>query len=662
MDETTMNEKQNNLDDLIPYEGIASQILNQDRLDQVNPLWLTCTHENLYQLSDMQIDPETGQIRICSNPTKNRYDTVSESLGRDSSITNQVTTSMNLLDSIKIEDIPLTASVSPSLPLTTDFICKTLEGSLQDTHILGLGISSISIHGDAYPISIQLDGEIQPISGLHIDKMGFSTLDNQLSLDSGLSKMQEDLFDFSTQTNELDGIITSPKDDELGKIVISSNVPTTDRDLSIEYFVGQKYYDSSICEKPIDCYYRDNPHVGDLLSAQYAIRRLSFIDENGLLKTENYQPSVSIHKATLKQIQDSEFTLYGNSDQFLIKRMDYKELLKYNQSLNYDNLSVIDSGSDIILTASVSQSLLMITDLICKTLEGPFQDTHTLGLGTSSISICDYAYPSFIQLDTPIQPYSRLCVEEMRLFTLENQVSLDSSLSRMQEDLFDFSTQTNELDGIITSPKDDELDLFTIPSMAISPFSKATITPKYSEICINRERIFSRAMNLDLSMASYYLTRVDRAKTNKEKKDSMEEFAEYLFSCVNGFKVLPSKRTSIVEIDRYVENNRSDHPLFNWIGMKFIVEAKNWFKKVGTKEVIHFARNVEYTGCNLGVMVTKSGITGEGYKDAQGVIRREYDRLGIVIVVLDYNDLRCIADGSNLLELLYDRINQVHFF
>lgn len=175
------------------------------------------------------------------------------------------------------------------------------------------------------------------------------------------------------------------------------------------------------------------------------------------------------------------------------------------------------------------------------------------------------------------------------------------------------------------------------------------------------ERFFDGYVQVSSSMASELLKKVEEAKTNDEKKNSLEELVEYLFACVVGFEVLPSKRTKTGEIDRIVRNNRSDHPLFRWIGMDFLLEAKNWKTKVGAPEVIVFARKVNIAGCKLGVLIAKSGVTGRKDRDARGVMSEEFTRSGVVVTVLDYKDLKQVAEGGNLLELLRTRIEERRF-
>ncbi|TET06329.1 MAG: hypothetical protein E3J86_15075 [Candidatus Thorarchaeota archaeon] len=150
------------------------------------------------------------------------------------------------------------------------------------------------------------------------------------------------------------------------------------------------------------------------------------------------------------------------------------------------------------------------------------------------------------------------------------------------------------------------------------------------------------------------------ATSTDTKGKTLEKLAEYVFNSVEGFSVLPSVRTSTGELDRIVRVERYDDPFILSIGAHFIIEAKNWKTPVSAKDVALFSTKLQKHQCKFGVLVAMNGITGEGKRDAQGII---YDSFkdGITIVVIAEDDIKQIVEGKDLIEILREKSEQVKF-
>jgi len=184
---------------------------------------------------------------------------------------------------------------------------------------------------------------------------------------------------------------------------------------------------------------------------------------------------------------------------------------------------------------------------------------------------------------------------------------------------------------------------------------------KTKETSLKMQHLFDTWVDIDTGKAKELFENVQKAETNDQKKKTLEEMAEYIFSCVEGFEVLKSKRTATGEIDRTIRNNRTDHPLFISIGPYFILEAKNWDKKAGAQEIIVLIQKIQAADLNLGVAVTKEGITGDIDKDARRVIHDGFISHKVTTVVFDAKDLEQIVEGHNLLEMLQEKMEKVRF-
>ena len=167
---------------------------------------------------------------------------------------------------------------------------------------------------------------------------------------------------------------------------------------------------------------------------------------------------------------------------------------------------------------------------------------------------------------------------------------------------------------------------------------------------------------IDKNYYAALLRRVELAGTNEEKKESLENLAEYLFSTIQGFEVRPSIRTSTSEIDRLIRNN-SSHPDLKLLGDYVQLECKNWSEPVGANEIRDFVGKLRNARCNSGILISKNGITGDcnWINDAKGEIRNAFQQSEIIVINLTLGDLRDILDCKNLIALVLEKYEEVRF-
>lgn len=157
--------------------------------------------------------------------------------------------------------------------------------------------------------------------------------------------------------------------------------------------------------------------------------------------------------------------------------------------------------------------------------------------------------------------------------------------------------------------------------------------------------------------------KVARAKYNKSLRQSLESLATYLFFTTERFEVNRNIKTIHAEHDLRVRNLIVDDPILELLGRYILVECKNWEKLVDSTRVKKFISNIRFAQCNTGILLTRIGVTGEKRKDsAWYVIRAEYHKDEVIVIVLTMNDVLKIADEKvSFLEMLKTKYEKIRF-
>jgi hypothetical protein len=72
------------------------------------------------------------------------------------------------------------------------------------------------------------------------------------------------------------------------------------------------------------------------------------------------------------------------------------------------------------------------------------------------------------------------------------------------------------------------------------------------------------------------------------------------------------------------------------------------------------------TGCKLGVLFSFAGVSGNGWRDASGLIKKFYlhkEDVSSRYCLIDFNiaDFRAIANGNNFLQIIDDKLENLQF-
>src|SRR5262249_40250778 len=96
------------------------------------------------------------------------------------------------------------------------------------------------------------------------------------------------------------------------------------------------------------------------------------------------------------------------------------------------------------------------------------------------------------------------------------------------------------------------------------------------------------------------------------------------------------------------------------IGRYFVCECKDWNKPADITAFAKFCRILDSSKCRFGILFSRQGISGTGRAtDAEREQMKMYQDRGVIVVVVDEDDLDQIAQGGNLIAMLRNKYEQV---
>ena len=148
--------------------------------------------------------------------------------------------------------------------------------------------------------------------------------------------------------------------------------------------------------------------------------------------------------------------------------------------------------------------------------------------------------------------------------------------------------------------------------------------------------------------------------TTKGKGNKLEELAELLFlkAFPNIFDVVRNCRTSTNEIDLIISWTQQANGIgltneFAGLGNTFLCECKNYDKKVDVTSIGKFASLLSCSDTHMGVLIAWKGVTGKGWANGNGLIKKLALAERRYIIVITKDDLYAIyCKKTNLFNLL----------
>lgn len=167
---------------------------------------------------------------------------------------------------------------------------------------------------------------------------------------------------------------------------------------------------------------------------------------------------------------------------------------------------------------------------------------------------------------------------------------------------------------------------------------------------------------IDLEHYRTLLEAMKNAQTNDEKKKTLEKLSAYLIECSGIFQVVGvNVRTPTAELDIIASISAPPGTFVqNW-GDLLIIECKNWIEPANSQVIKTLEGNLSDSHSEVGILFSKSGVTGSNGEDAVGQIKNIFVRSQRIILVFSEHDLEKIAQGENFLSIMAEKYINLKF-
>jgi hypothetical protein len=141
---------------------------------------------------------------------------------------------------------------------------------------------------------------------------------------------------------------------------------------------------------------------------------------------------------------------------------------------------------------------------------------------------------------------------------------------------------------------------------------------------------------------------------------ALEQLAEYLLSCMAGCRTKKRQRSGSTEYDIICSMEGFEVDFRSEFGRYFLCECKDWKRPADITSMAKFCRILDSIKSRFGILFSKSGISGAGQTEyAEREQLKVFQDRGMVIVVIDQEDLEKVANGMNFIKLLRDKYENV---
>jgi hypothetical protein len=164
---------------------------------------------------------------------------------------------------------------------------------------------------------------------------------------------------------------------------------------------------------------------------------------------------------------------------------------------------------------------------------------------------------------------------------------------------------------------------------------------------------------LIFSVNTFYVERLISRLGDGSGKN-LERLAAYLLSCMPGCRTTIREQTPSTDYDIVCSIEGFDVDFRSEMGRYFVCECKDWDKPVDFSTLAKFCRVLDSTKSRFGIIFSREGITGEGAtKYAEREQLKVFQDRGMVIVVIDQDDLNQIVSGANFITLLRNKYKKI---
>lgn len=143
------------------------------------------------------------------------------------------------------------------------------------------------------------------------------------------------------------------------------------------------------------------------------------------------------------------------------------------------------------------------------------------------------------------------------------------------------------------------------------------------------------------------------------KGKALEDIVAYIIGKSVVFEVYQNVRTSSNEIDLLVRLNQRGK-VFKAQGLlnfedKFLAECKNYDGSISVTWVGKFFSLMTYTKNNLGIIFSYHGLSGPGWRNAEGLVKKLFLAEGSQIIDYNINDFELVAIGESFIKIINDK-------
>jgi len=140
----------------------------------------------------------------------------------------------------------------------------------------------------------------------------------------------------------------------------------------------------------------------------------------------------------------------------------------------------------------------------------------------------------------------------------------------------------------------------------------------------------------------------------------------YLFLSAGGFQVKTNVKTFDEELDLVVRNLATTNPMLREFGRYMLVECKNIKLRVNAKTVRDFASKVVYHSCRTGILISRTGYSGQresvAARDARLAMIKAHQRHQVIIIPLNFTHLReIVQQRKTLADILVQQYEKIRF-
>lgn len=141
---------------------------------------------------------------------------------------------------------------------------------------------------------------------------------------------------------------------------------------------------------------------------------------------------------------------------------------------------------------------------------------------------------------------------------------------------------------------------------------------------------------------------------------ALEELAEYIMTCMPGCRTAKRTRSPSTDYDIVCSMEGFDVDFRSELGRYFVCECKDWNRPADFTTMAKFCRVLDSVKSKFGILFSEEDISGSGNaRYAEREQLKVFQDRGMVIVVVNHEDLERVAGGANFINILrrkYERV------